>query len=912
MGIEFCYYTFNFVSWLFPGFTWCSMNPKIYAFPLALLILSFSPKVSAQGAPSQETVTDWYMEHMFQAVDRDVNDRVVHGELQPFSRELGWFLDEANFREADRDGSGAIDRREMRLFMGEAQALRAEQELLQLKVLNQKYPYFTDAKPQYFRRHPELVTQLLGNLVWVREHTETVVKILGQKSIIDDQPELIGALHRNLTFLAEHTAIAALFYEMKETKAFQQMDTWRTSHLSFVKNNAGIETNVYRIVFPRYDRPQPEPASQPLADASADSPASPSPTARLSPSSKPVPAAAPEIIDLGAVANLEKEIASLKETMQELQAVYAARQRQELEKADSLREANSRYTAQIRHMEMQMRTLRDSVKTPHAPTPVNNSSLVADLETQLRYLRTEAALARIEEDSLLAETIRQKKYIASLEKSLEEAGKTEVVADANEIALLNEENSRLRKEKQALNDSLTAQKHKQPEVVVQTVAADCPDVPTFEGEVAQLQGENEALADTLLLLRKEIARKERLHRDSLASNIAYQRSQVTVLETKIQEKDGRVWEYKLLAEERAEEINTLKQKQQELAAQLQQIQAENQAYQLSQKTEKDTINSKIEDLSRLTTHLKTALDSAEREIAANQAQMQAQAIAEARRIEAYQQQIEEISYDNDKLREQMEFTIEHSAENENSLEQQIILAKAEAEKLLTQNDRLKRRKRDIPVGREIITLTRELEDAESRISELLVKNQSLKYQLSSSFSYLDQTVAQQQQLETEIRSQLSNIARLSSLRDSLDHSVKEVSRVHWTDSMLVYRQRLNQAEAKLVEYQLTAQKEKAIEKMARDSLQNEILRINQEKKKLAAMEQVNIARINSIEARETELKQLEIRLEERSRLTEQRESYIKERMANLAVQEKKYQDLLEREKNLDLREQRIKQASGGN
>lgn len=910
------------------------------------MILAFSQKASAQGAPSQETVTDWYMEHMFQAVDRDVNDQVVHGELQPFSRELGWFLDEANFREADRDGSGALDRKEMRLFMGEAQAFRAEQESLQLKVLNQKYPYFADAKPQYFRRHPELVTQLLGNLIWVREHTETIEKILSQKGIIDDEPELIGALHRNMIFLTEHAAIATLFYNMKETKAFQQMDNWRTNHQSFIKNNTGIETQVYRIVFPRYDRPEPpqEPVTPPLADAS---PASP--TARLSQSPKPAPAAAPEIIDLGAVANLEKEIASLKQTMDQLHTEYASRHREEKDKSDSLREANSRYAAQIRQMEMKMRALQDSVKTPKTNTPADNNSAVAELEKQIRYLRIEAGLARIEEDSLLAETIRQRKYIVSLEKSLEEAGKTEVVADANEIALLNEENSRLRKEKQALNDSLSSLKQRQPEIVIQKVTEDCPEVEmatsneeitklkvqndsihkvveamknkqqldqlkfnTAQAEAKYKSEQNNALADTLMLLRAEIAKKERIRRDSLASNIAYQRSQVTVLETKIQEKDSRVWEYKLLAEERARELEEAKQKQQELEAQLQELANENQAHQLAHEAEKNLLNEKINESNQLTASLKNALDSAEAEISANQAQLQAQAIAEARRIEAYQQQIEEISYDNNKLREQMEFTIEHSAENENSLEQQIILAKAEAEKLLAQNDRLKRRKRDMSVGKEVITLTRELEDAESRIAELLVKNQSLKYQLSSSFSYLDQTVAQQQQLETEIRSQLSDIARLSSVRDSLDRSIKEVSKVSWTDSMLVYRQRLNQAESKLVEYQLAAQKEKATEKMARDSLQNEILRINQEKKKLAAMEQVNISRINSIEAREAELKKLEIRLEERARLTEQRESYIKQRMADLAVQEKKYQDLLEREKNLDLREQRIKQASGGN
>ncbi|MDX2247450.1 MAG: hypothetical protein SF052_11770 [Bacteroidia bacterium] len=778
------------------------MNPRMYAHILALMCLIQNTWIFAQDVPLPETVAGWYIEQVFLAVDRDVNDQIARGELRPFAVELGWFMDEANFREADLNTNGGLEREEIRLFMGEAQVFRAEEEAIDLKILNQKYPYFSDAKPAYFRRHPELVSMLLGNRIWTREHPETIKIILGQNRLLEDEPELIGALHRNMAFLTEHPAVAMIFYEMKETRSFQPMTSWRARHQEFIKSSPGMEQQIYRIEFPRYQRPlKPQTPEPPLAAAKAEA----SPTARLSESTPEKP----EIIDLGAAgAGREKEL--------------------------------------------------------HTPVSKGDNTQVSDLEKQIRYLRIEAQLARVEEDSLLAETIRQRKYIALLEKNL---------------------------------DSLNNLPKQKPEIIVEKELADCSEAEreaeNYTREIARIKTKNDSLYKAVQTLQKN------------PQLIASHRSQITTLESKIQEQDSRVWEYKLAIKEKDKELEDLKKKQLQQETLLAQIEKEKQTWQLTYRFEKDSLTQKVADLQK-------SLDAVYAEIATDRKQQELQAVTDARRINEYQRKIDEISYDNDKLREQLEFALEHSAENENSLEQQIILAKADAEKLLAQNDRLKRRKKDVPVGREIITLTRELEDAESRIAELLVKNQSLKYQLSSSFAYLDQTVAQQQQLETEIQSQIADITRLSHLRDSISHSVQKVTQTNWTDSMQVYRQRLNQAEAKLVEYQLSAQREKAVAEMAKDSLRNEILRMNDEKKKLSAMEQVNIARINSIEARETELKKLEIRITERNQLAEQREAFIREKLADLAIQEKKYQDLLEREKNLDLREQRIKQRSGAN
>ncbi|MEZ4827249.1 MAG: hypothetical protein R3C61_13375 [Bacteroidia bacterium] len=874
------------------------MNRRTFTVILAILLVSTTPRANAQTGPSLETVTDWYMEQMFQAVDRDLNDQAVKGEMQPFARELGWFLDDGNFREADRDGSGGIDRKEMRLFMGEAQFFRSEQELLQLQVLLQKYPYFTDAKPQYFRRHPELATLLAGNRTWAREHTETLTKILSQKNIIDEEPELIGALHRNLTFLAEHATIATFFYSLKATAAFQPMDTWRNSHQNFIKNNAGIENQTYQIVFPRYERQKPLPPETPLAPPLADA----SPTARLSaPVTTPQPTAArPVIIDLGASDTPEKELPELQELKQsisQLKEEYAQKIRREKHRNDSLMEANSRYASQIRQLESRFQGLRDSAaKTAPAASEAQpkEAMVINDLERQIRYLKTEAVLARIEEDSLLAETIRQKKYILDLEKRLSETEtKPEVIV--------------------------------QTKTITKTVPANCEEADRLTAKLTRLTAKNDsilALVDAMknkqqldqlkFNVAQEEAQRTRARLDSLTSGIAFHRSQVNVLETKIQEQDSRVWQYKLLARDKEEELIAQKQKLRELESQITRMDISKKAIILGFQIKRDSLVAEITKLETELDNTRQNLSNAETQLAKVRDEHAEQARAEAQKMQAYRQEIDEITYDNEKLRQQLELTLEHSAENENDLEQQILLAKTQSEQLLAQNDRLRRRKRGIPAGAEIITLTRELEEAESIIAELQLKNQSLKYQLTSSFSYLDKTVAQQQQLESEIRNQLSDIARLSSLRDSLNRSVKESYYTDWADSMKVYRQRLNIAEGKLVEYQLAAQKEKATARMVQDSLQSEILKAGQEKKSLSAMEQVNISRINSIEARESELKKLEIKLEERTRLAEQREVFIQEKMAEIARQEKKYQDLLEREKNLNLREQRIKQASGGN
>ena len=76
-------------------------------------------------------------------------------------------------------------------------------------------------------------------------------------------------------------------------------------------------------------------------------------------------------------------------------------------------------------------------------------------------------------------------------------------------------------------------------------------------------------------------------------------------------------------------------------------------------------------------------------------------------------------------------------------------------------------------------------------------------------------------------------------------------------------------------------------------------------------EQVTADRIEYNDQRERQLNNYENKLRERNQIITQKEYVIQEKLKELDRKEKKYQDLLEREKQLDLREQRLNVKSGG-
>lgn len=361
------------------------------------------------------------------------------------------------------------------------------------------------------------------------------------------------------------------------------------------------------------------------------------------------------------------------------------------------------------------------------------------------------------------------------------------------------------------------------------------------------------------------------------------------------------------------EVEILYQENLELERKIGEILAEYKEERSRKEAEKDSLLAQMDDLYFRITDLEKALASANtagKDITARKKTADTQ----DNPVESLEFKIEELTYDNQKLREELELNIEYAQERENKLKQELLAAKSETQRMVSQNARLERRKKKYRVEKEVKLLTSELESAEKKIGELTRKNEDLKFQLETSFSYLEEQMHKHEKLEAEMQAKMAEMARIGGGIDSMSQSSRAASapRINWSDSLRTYRMDLLLAEEQISDFQRLVQREKVMASQAQDSLNAKINRLEVEKSKLAGMEQVNNRRVKIIEIREQELKKLEQKLEQRSQLIDQREKFIKERKDELQQLENKYQDLLEREKNLDLREQRlnIREASG--
>ena len=189
-------------------------------------------------------------------------------------------------------------------------------------------------------------------------------------------------------------------------------------------------------------------------------------------------------------------------------------------------------------------------------------------------------------------------------------------------------------------------------------------------------------------------------------------------------------------------------------------------------------------------------------------------------------------------------------------------------------------------------------------------NKSLRYQLESNFKYMKEELQQRRELESELTVFTTDVARLATLNDSLTRSLQQATQINWRDSITYYNNVLTLARNQLVLQQKVIREERVKHQQAVDSLSTQIVSLVAEKKKLENIEQINLQRIRQIELREDQLKRYELKLTEREQIISQKESVIEDKLADLARKEKKYQGLLDREKELDLREQRIKIKGG--
>ncbi len=277
------------------------------------------------------------------------------------------------------------------------------------------------------------------------------------------------------------------------------------------------------------------------------------------------------------------------------------------------------------------------------------------------------------------------------------------------------------------------------------------------------------------------------------------------------------------------------------------------------------------------------------------------------RIDKLHQQIESLEYDNERLRVRVDETLI----NEDKLKLQVAKLEAHNQALEEKNKALiakKRRKNNEDLS--TASLAVQLESLETEKRNLAIEKASLQEQLLTLETFIGQIRQSETQLKREVQVQKALNTQLDHQVDSLEQAIEKFHSYNWPDSVDYYRNQLLYARASTENQRGMAIANDLNHQRQKDSLMQEILRIEETFAKRESNNQVNQQRIRAIETQERELERDRQALAKQEQLIRQQSRMIEDRLKALSDLEERYLDVLEREKELQMIEQNLKQQPG--
>ncbi len=212
-------------------------------FRVSLVLCSFfcslSP-VSAQSPTVDQITSKWFQEERFLMADRNDDARLDRTELAAFPEEFVYFLDPRQLSWADQNRDGVLHFSEMMDARQSELNFRFQQERRAYQELVRSYPLLPQADTRYLKDHPELVTMLFGNLIWMLENAELARSVYEDPVWAARHPESMMALHRNLRWMAANPAKAKdLYRDRQVTQSLPELLAWRADHQDLIRRHPG-------------------------------------------------------------------------------------------------------------------------------------------------------------------------------------------------------------------------------------------------------------------------------------------------------------------------------------------------------------------------------------------------------------------------------------------------------------------------------------------------------------------------------------------------------------------------------------------------------------------------------------------------------------------------------------------------
>lgn len=831
-----------------------------------LLILSV-PLLIAQPRDA----SDWFLRQIFLLSDFNGDGQLSRAEAAQAPPQWNYYAAAAGFTESDLNGDQLLSRSEMDQTAWKALVFRLSQDEQELRRLKRDFSHLQNAQSKYLERYPGLATKLLENVVWCRENAQLVKKLIKNRSWLREQPEAADALQNNLIFWVEHPKIASQYYERPPAGNDAALyEAWRTGHRRYLNTLSSLPDR--SILDFQYD-----------SQAASISDVPEVPVTIVSP-----PQSQAEVARLSNQQEVDSLTTQLREAEEEIQ---------------------------------QLESILDVVnKVP------SNELDQAGLKDELRMLQIELRLARLEEDSLMAERIRNRRLISHLKGRLtaDSLAAASRVSDPSEnIASLEQEIRQLRGfissqavEMEALNGKLR-QSQKELSMEQQRLA----QMNSIQsGEQAGIQKKLEQLgytvndqADTIAQYVEKvdrmtsINRSERLRNDSLRLELV----QSGVRRQAIMDSLHYLLRISRIQSDSIAYWSSLASSQLVTGAE-------------------DSLLMELKRAERLrlvaAQRYQGKLDSMERMISTarlNSAPASPDIAFRDGGSEQFEEIIENLkasqdglAYDNNKLRQQLEATIVVSQEQESVLREQLRAVLKNNRRLEYQNRKLQRRvnSRRLPGSTTAIARMDEanfaLTEARTQISELESINERLLMQLQTTQGYILQKMREEGNANERLISEMQEGASAKFQLDTLSIALANALRNSWPDTVAMLRQELKEISRQKESVELLAVTARSKYLQQRDSLVKVIDARDLELIRRNRVQNVDEQRFDIIESKETELSNLEKQLQAQKQLLDQREQFISTRLEEIEAQAARYRQLDAWEADLKRREQRLRVQGG--
>lgn len=841
------------------------MVPARHILVTGFLLLLSAPLLIAQPRES----SDWFLRQIFVLSDFNGDGQLSRAEASQTPPQWNYYAAPAGFSESDLNGDQLLSRSEMEQTAWKALVFRLSQDEQDLRRLQRDFSHLQNAQSKYLERYPGLATKLLANVVWCRENSLLVKKLLKNRSWLREQPEAADALQNNLIFWMEHPKIASQYYERPPAGNDAALyEAWRTGHRRYL-NTLGTLPDKSILDF-RHD-------SQPISNLETQE----VPVTIISPP--------PSQTEVARLANIQE--------------------------VDSLREQLRKAGEEIQQLENILEVVNK------VPSTELDQEGVKD---ELRMLQIELRLARLEEDSLMAERIRNRRLISHLQGRLtaDSIAASGRMSDPSEsIVSLEQEIRQLRGfissqavEMESLNGKLRQTQKDlmlEEQKLAQMSSIQSNEQAGIQQEFQQLGNQVEYQADSLARYEEQVSRltainrSERLRNDSL---------RLELVQSGIRRQSIMDSLHFLLRVSR--------------------IQSDSIAYwnsiatsQFEQESE-DSLLTVLKRSERLrivaAQRYQAKLDSMERMLnMANTTPSSSDIAFRDGSSEQFEEIIDNLKssqdglvYDNNKLRQQLEATMVVSMEQESVLREQLGAVLKNNRRLEYQNRKLQRRVNSRRLPGSTTAIARmdeanfELTEARTQISELESINERLLMQLQTTQGYILQKMREEGNINDRLISEMQEGASAKFQADTLSIALANALRNSWPDTVAMLRNELREISRQKESVEIHAVKARAKYLQQRDSLVTVIDARDLELIRKSRVQNVDEQRFDKIQSKETELANLEKQLQAQKQLLDQREQFISTRLEEIEAQAERFRQLDAWEAELKRREQRLRVQNG--